>query len=127
MSGPSRFKEVYFLVGMYKVPLEGGGLYQLEPGQGSDKNRDTRLSLQASWEKRGLIWPGNRIRDSNSLKTVAWLGAPWNVEATRELWVQRKCLGLATWESIEGSKLLRQGPWEPEQRTLCHKLSCQAR
>lgn len=57
MSGPSRFKEVYFLVGMYKVPLEDGGLYQLEPGQGSDKHRDTRLSLQASWKKRGLIWP----------------------------------------------------------------------
>lgn len=57
MSGPSRFKEVYFLVGMYKVPLEDGGLYQLEPGQRSDKNRDTRLSLQASWKKRGLIWP----------------------------------------------------------------------
>lgn len=47
--------------------------------------------------------------------------------ATRELWVQRKCLGLAAWESIEQSKLLRQGPWEPEQRTLCHKRSCQAR
>lgn len=31
MSGPSSFKEVCFLVGMYKVPLEGGGLYQLEP------------------------------------------------------------------------------------------------
>lgn len=45
MSGPSTFKEVYFLVGMCKVPLEGGRLYQLEPGQGSDKNRDSRLGL----------------------------------------------------------------------------------